>query len=285
MTNIISKILPIFSRIISPDWTVQKNVQYGQTSEEVADMYLLNKGVHPAIIFIHGGGWMAGDKSAYEGRARKYALAGFHVIAINYRLAKFDDPNSQWNAQLQDVQLAVRWLKANAATFRIDPNKIAVGGDSAGGHLSLFLGSLDQIVQSAEGNRHTLYIDQSPKACAVLDMFGPCDLSSPKMQDLIMTLPLLHGKTYAEAPALYYAASPINYMNHQTSPTFIVHGTTDIVVPYSQSVLLDQKLSNLGVYHKFLTFNGGHEMDKVSSFTQMMLELKGLWFMVDVVKG
>lgn len=283
--NLISKLLPVLSRVISPNWTVYKDVQYGPGNEEVLDMYLLNKGVRPAIIFIHGGGWMGGDKAAYEGRARKYALAGFHVFAINYRLAKQGVHSSQWNAQLQDVQLAVRWLRANAAQYRVDPNKIAVGGDSAGAHLSLFLGALDRIVPAVDGDRHTMYTDQSPKACAVLDMFGPTDLTTPKMQETVMTTPLFDGKTYAEAPSLYAAASPIFYINNTMSPTFIVHGTSDIVVPYSQSTALAQKLTSLGVYHKFLTFNGGHEMDKVSTWTQFMLELKGLWFMVDVVKG
>lgn len=283
--NLISKLMPIFSKIISPNWTVYKDVQYGPGHEEVADMYLLNKGIRPAIVFIHGGGWMAGDKSAYEGRARKYALAGFHVIAINYRLAKMGDHRSQWNAQLQDVQLAIRWLRANAATFRIDPNKIAVGGDSAGAHLSLFLGALNRIIQAVDGDRHTMYTEESPKACAVLDMFGPTDLTTPKMQETIMTTALFDGKTYDEAPALYAAASPIYYMDSTMSPTFIVHGTADIVVPYSQSTALDQKLTSLGVYHKFITFAGGHELDKVSTFTQTMIELKGLWFMIDVVKG
>jgi acetyl esterase/lipase len=282
MTNLVSKVLPIFSKVISPKWDVQKNVQYGKTKEEVADLYLLSEGVHPAIIFIHGGGWSAGDKSAYEGRAKKYALAGFHVIAINYRLAKMNDSTSQWNAQLQDVQLAVRWVKANAIAFRIDPNKIAVGGDSAGAHLSLFLGSLDKTMQ---GDRHSLHANQSPKVCAVVDMFGPCDLSTPEMQKVVMTTPLFGGKEYDKHAALYFAASPINTLNASTSPTFIAHGTSDTVVPYSQSVLLCKKLTGLGVHHKFVTFDGGHELEKISWFTQMMLELKGLWFIIDVVKG
>lgn len=281
MFAFLSTILPVFSSFITPNWTVYKDVQYGITAEEVADLYLLNKGVHPVVIFIHGGGWSAGDKSAYEGRARKYALAGFHVVAINYRLAQYDNTTTQWNAQLQDSQLAVRWLKHNAATYRIDPTRVGVGGDSAGGHLVLFLGSLDDITP---GDRATLYPEVSPKGIAVLDMFGPTDLTEPGMKDVVKTLPLFGGKTYEQAPKLYKEASPINYININSAPTFIAHGTSDTVVPYSQSVALDQKLTQLGIDHEFISFNGGHDMQAIPWYTELWIELKGLWFMARVLK-
>jgi acetyl esterase/lipase len=72
-----------------------------------------------------------------------FAMAGFNVVSINYRLASYGDRTTQWNAQLQDVQLAIRWLRQNANRFRIDPTRIGALGESAGGHLALFLGSLN----------------------------------------------------------------------------------------------------------------------------------------------
>lgn len=280
MVNILSAILPIFSSIITPNWTVYKDVQYGITSEEVADLYLLNRGVHPVVIFVHGGGWSAGDKSAYEGRAKKYALAGFHVISINYRLAQYEDATTQWNAQLEDVQLAVRWVKSNAEKFRIDPSRVGVGGDSAGGQLVLFLGSLDNITP---GDRAALYPEFSPKGIAVLDMFGPTDLTDPQMRTVVESLALFGGKTYTQAPDLYKDASPIYYLNSNSAPTFIAHGTNDTVVPYSQSVALDQKLNQLGIKHEFVSFVGGHEMQDIPWYTELWIELKGLWFMIGVL--
>jgi acetyl esterase/lipase len=124
-------------------------------------------------VFIHGGAWQAGDKSAYAGYyAQLYAMAGFHVVSINYRLASYGDPTTQWNAQLQDVQLAIRWLRQNASTWRMDPNRIGAVGDSAGGHLALFLGSLDASVPNSTCFTRCF-------VSAVVDMFGPTDLTQP----------------------------------------------------------------------------------------------------------
>jgi acetyl esterase/lipase len=125
--------------LAAPDWTIHYNVKYGVTDQETADLYLLNKGVNPAVVFIHGGAWQAGDKSNFAGSdAEMFAMAGFSVVSINYRLATYADPTTQWNAQLQDVQLAIRWLRQNANTLRIDPAGIGAFGESAGGQLALF---------------------------------------------------------------------------------------------------------------------------------------------------
>ena len=109
----------------APDWTIHYNVKYGGTDQETADLYLLNKGVNPAVVFIHGGAWQAGDKSNLASSdAEMFATAGFSLVSINYRLASYADPSTQWNAQLQDVQLAIRWLRQNADVLRIDPARI-----------------------------------------------------------------------------------------------------------------------------------------------------------------
>src|ERR1700730_10227911 len=118
----------------APNWTVYYNIKYGVTDQERADLYLLNKGVNPVVVFIHGGAWQAGDKSDYAGSyAEMYAMAGFHVVSINYRLASYGDRTTRWNAQLQDVQLAIRWLRQYASILRIDPTRIGALGESAGG--------------------------------------------------------------------------------------------------------------------------------------------------------
>lgn len=274
--GLLNTVLPYFSPIISPDWTVYKDIQYGVTKSEVADLYLLNRGVHPCVVFIHGGGWSTGDKSAYEGRARKYALAGFHVIAINYRLATYDDKTTQWPAQLQDVQLALRWIRQNAIVFRIDPYRVGVAGDSAGGHLSLMLGSN---LYSCAGDRAHLYPGQSPWPNALLNMFGPCDLGAPGMKELIGVLPLFNNTTYEQNPELYKKASPFHIMTSVFPPTMVMHGMSDETVPYDQALRLDAKLSQLGIYHKFVTFNGGHEFGKLSTSDQISIEMQGLSFM------
>ena len=235
--GLLNSVLPYLAPVISPDWTVYKDIQYGVTNEEKADLYLLNRGVHPCVVFIHGGGWSSGDKSAYEGRARKYALAGFHVIAINYRLAKVNDKTTQWPAQLQDAQLALRWIRQNAVAFRIDPLRVGVGGDSAGGHLALMLGCNPYTVS---GDRSAMYPNQGPWPNCILDMFGPTDLSLPGMKELIGALPIFNCQTCEQVPQLYKAASPVNCMTAIFPPTIVMHGTSDETVPYNQSLLLDE---------------------------------------------
>jgi len=262
MASIFSYTLPLLSKIITPNWTIKKDVPYGDKPGQTADLYLLNEeGFHPTVIFIHGGGWAAGDKSAYEGRAKKYALAGINVIAINYTLAK-SDPSTQWPVQLNDIQLAMNWVKDNAITFGISAYRICVGGDSAGGHLALWLG-LDPIVR------------------LVLNMFGPCDLTQSKMAEVMSGLDVFGKKTYEQDPQLYMDASPIFKLTSSYPPTFIAHSTDDAIVPYTQADVLVKRLTQLNVYTKLMTYKGGHDLNKVPSYLSFWIELKGLWFVLD----
>lgn len=255
-------IKPIFHNILKPNWNVFKDVKYGTSEETKADLYILKDGVRPAVVFIHGGGWMAGDKSVYEGRAKKYALAGFNVFAINYRLAKFEDSSSQWDAQLQDVETFICWLRENAVKFNVDPSRIAVCGDSAGAHLSLFLGA-------------------SRKVTAVVNMFGPSDLTTPHMQYLLKSNALFGGSTDADALS---KASPINYINSLSTPVCTLHGTKDEVVPYSQAQNLKNRLDQYFVRNELITYNGGHNLNEVPWYVQLFLDLKGLWFLTSILK-
>lgn len=260
MNRFLGSIAALLSRIFPPSWTVYKDISYGSSQDEKADLYLLNKGVRPVVIFVHGGGWSSGDKSTYQSRARKYASAGFHVIAINYQLAKFDLRSSQWPAQLQSVQKAIRWVRQNAAAWRIDPSRIGVAGDSAGAQLALMLGTTHD----------------APNC--ILDMFGPTDLCMPGFTDFISALPLFGMKTCYKDPALYASASPIKQITAIFPPTMVMHGDKDGTVPYTQSVTLDQRMTQLGIPHKFVTFDGGHALGELPLIEQERLDLMGLWW-------
>jgi acetyl esterase/lipase len=250
---------PVFSRVISPRWSVYKNVAYGSDPQQVGDLYIGAGGVRPLMILVHGGGWASGGKSAYEGRARRYVLAGFHVFAINYRLATFEDKSTQWPAQYADVVRAFGWAQDNASAFKIDPQRICVGGDSAGGHLCLMLGT-------------------SPRRpAAILDMFGPCDLRL--MGDLICKLPLFGGeKATADA-------CPVDLIGDGFPPTLIMHGTKDTTVSYQQAELLDYTLTKWAVKHALIPFNGGHEFADLPWWKEEWLELRGLWWIMWNMRG
>lgn len=266
MANIFSYILPILSNILlTPNWTIYKDVPYGDKPRQTADLYLL-KGSEPkpVVVFIHGGGWAAGDNDTYSGRAKKYALAGFNVVSINYTLAT-NDPKTQWPAQLDDVRAALQWVKNHGSNFGIDINRIAVGGDSAGGHLALFLGL-------------------EPGVRAVLNMFGPCDLTQPKMSKVMEGLDVFGKQTYEQNPQLYMDASPIFKLTKDYPPTFIIHSLDDNIVPYSEAEVLVKRLTQLGVYNKLVTYAGGHDLSKVPAYRAHWLELKGLWFMLDTLQ-
>ncbi len=241
-----------------PDWTIRKDVPYGPHQEEKADLYLLNSGVHPAVLFIHGGAWKIGDKKFYKGYyAEKYANAGYHVIAINYRLLDKKDPSTQWPAQMQDVQLAVRWIRSNAAQWRIDPTRIVAIGSSAGGHLALLLGTYRNIVP---GDRADLLPNISPAVRAVGDNFGLSDLT----QGNVLALALFGGRTYPQDPDGYRAASPVYHVDPLTAPTCIAHGTRDDVVSISQSTELVARLNDRQVPNQRYWFNGGHSFSGLS---------------------
>jgi acetyl esterase/lipase len=266
----------------APNWTVY-HFNYGNLDQpqpqQTADLYLLNKGINPAVVFIHGGAWETGDKSAYAGYyAQLYAVAGFHVLAINYRLAT-SDLATQWNAQLQDVQLAIRWLRQYASNLRIDPARIGAAGDSAGGHLALFLGSLDASVPNSTCGRYCFF-NQSPKVSAVVDMFGPVDLTQPAIYSWVQNLLLLNKTTYnpknPDIVKVYQSASPIFVVSNQTAPTCIVQGITDTVVPLSQSIELRNKLASSGVPYKWIPFYGGHEFSGVPSWLKMIIDTEAL---------
>jgi acetyl esterase/lipase len=259
---------------IRPNWIIERNVEYGSEPEQLADLYLLrNRKRKPAIIFIHGGGWVSGDKSGYAANAKKYALAGFNVVAINYTLAKRHDERTRWPKQLEDVQTAVRWVRKNAARFGIDANRIAAGGDSSGGHLALFLGALDEAFL---GTNPTLYSNYSSKVSVVLNMFGPSNLAAPDMIAAIWDLFLFRERTIES----FAQASPINYVSTKMSPVCTIHGRSDEVIPYNQSVALHKILNHQRVANKLVTFEGGHEIGTLREWRKGVLDLLGLRFVL-----
>lgn len=240
-----------------------QNVRYGKTSAEIADLYVPKSGAnHPALIMVHGGAWVSGTKDERNYYATTFANAGFAVFNINYRLLNLQTGANPWPAQIEDSQLAVRWLRAHAQEYHIDTDRVCAWGDSAGGHLVLLLGTM---TKTKPGDRSTMYAEQSSTVNCVIDLFGPSDLtaeSAVTLKDVLKSL--FGGKTLEEARAEYADASAVNHLSSKTGPILIVQGLTDNIVLPAQSMELDAKLTAAHVPHPPpITFNGGHWYDKI----------------------
>ena len=209
----------------------------------------------PAVLHFHGGGWSRGTYKSAVGAS--LAAQGYLVAEIEYRLA----PQSRWPAQIEDCKLAVRWLRANAAKYHVDPNRIAAMGSSAGGHLAACLGTMGD-EKRFEGTGG--YPGVSSKVQAVVEMSGPIDFIDPGQP---YQLPKARDGLTLAAPNLFVdglkdqavlkQASPLYYVRVGDPPFLIIHGDHDRVVPYTQSVKFVDALSKAGVPVQFITVQGG----------------------------
>ena len=208
------------------------------------DLYRPAAGNGPfaGIVFIHGGGWSAGNKNAFRRQAATLAAKGFVGACISYRLSG----EAAYPAALHDSKAAVRWLRANAAKYKINPGKIAAAGGSAGGHLVALLGTTAGL-SKLEGDGGNAGVSSAVQAVAafnpVLDLRAaarlPANAQGPVQQFL--------GGPYDQMPGAYVEASPITHVTKHSTPFLLLHGTTDSTVPYQQSVEMREALQAAGV--------------------------------------
>jgi len=236
--------------------SVEKDVIYGNAGGVPLkmDVYYPKKaeGTVPAVLYVHGGAWTKGSKELGPSMNDVKVLLerGYLVACIDYRLA----PQYKFPAQIEDVKCAVRYLRANAAEYGIDSGHIGAMGGSAGGHLVSLLGlSGDQDFNSSGGNA-----GQSARVQAVIDMYGPSDISVvPGGVDQVL-LTQVFGAADRSA-AVIRQASPVSYVSADDPPFLIIHGEKDPLVPVGQSELLCAALKEVGVPVELLRVkNAGH---------------------------
>ena len=193
------------------------------------DLFLprTGSGPFPAIVYIHGGGWQNGSKAAFRRQAAYMATKGFAGACIEYRLSG----EAKYPAALDDSKAAVRWMRANAAKYGIDPDRIGAAGGSAGGHLVGLLGAMGEVKAVAAFN-----------PAVDLVSFGKSSPSSAQN-----SVYKFLGCTYAENPKLWAEATPITHVTAKSAPFLFLHGTADTTVPYQQSVDMMNKLKAAGV--------------------------------------
>lgn len=230
---------------IPPNVEMKHDVVYGLGGERKLelDLFLPKDGtkLRPGIVFIHGGGWRSGTRTQFHRQAAYLASKGYVGACITYRLSG----RAKFPAALEDCKCAVRWMRANAKTYRIDTDRIAACGGSAGGHLAAMVGVVDKS-HGFEGNGG--HGDHSSAVQLVVDFNGVSDLDDlGKQAKLGNAIEKFLGVPYTEKPELYAKASPINYVNAKSPPMLFLHGTVDTTVPFQQSVAMVGKLRGLGI--------------------------------------
>jgi len=239
---------------------VHRNLEYvrGGHERQKLDLYLpKTPGTNlPLIINIHGGAFRMGSKE--QDVPLDYLPRGYAVASINYRLSQ----HAVFPAQIEDCKTAVRWLRAHAAEFGLDPKRFAAWGASAGGHLAAMLGVTGAEKQFDVGAN----LDQSSGVQAVVDYFGPTDFlqmdahrtangqvhdgaDSPESE--------LVGGPIQQNPEKTAKANPVTYVTRKSPPFLICHGDADPLVPHHQSVLLEAALKKAGVPVTLYTVKGG----------------------------
>ena len=211
-------------------------------------------GPFPAIVCIHGGGFRAGSRQSYDGLCIRLAQQYYVAVTVSYRLA----PKYQFPAAIYDVKAAVRWLRANARQYKVDPARIGVMGGSAGGHLAQLLGVTADVKQfeGTGGNA-----EQSSRVACVVNYYGPSDFTKSygKSVDAAQVLALWLGGNLEQARHKHIVASPLYWVTPNAAPTLCIHGTEDKYVAHEQAVWLVDKLKASDVEAELLTLDGaGH---------------------------
>jgi triacylglycerol lipase len=231
-----------------------------------ADMFLPTaKGPHPAVILIHGGGWMGGSKAQMKWHAIRLANHGYVVMSINYRLA----PKFKFPAQIEDCRAALRWICEQADQYEVDRHRIGALGYSAGGHLACLMN-----VTATPGD---------DRLKAVVAGGAPCDFSIFPPDNMFLAY-WLDGSRI-ERPAQYRQASPVFFASPDDAPTFFYHGAADRLVPSFSAKSLQRRLVDQQVETQMYLCDGkGHvrafmdheAFQKSLAFLDRQLELKSV---------
>lgn len=253
----------LFLAIVAPasgaeEVIFEKDIEYTNPDDQHLQLNLARpaqiEGRAPAILCIHGGGFRAGKREGWDERCRKLAERGYVAATATYRLA----PKYQFPAAIYDVKAAVRWLRANADKYRIDPERIGVVGDSAGGHLVQFLGVTGGVAQfEGEGGNPEF----SSRVNCVVNYYGPSDLtrSYGKSVDAAEVLPLWLGGDATQERRRHILASPLYWVTPEAAPTLLLHGTEDKYVAFEQAEWIYDRLKAAEVEVEILKLDGaGH---------------------------
>lgn len=209
------------------------------------------KGPYPGIVCIHGGGFRAGSREGFNPLCLRLAENGYVAVTVTYRLA----PKYQFPAAVHDVKAAVRWMRANARKYNIDPERIGTTGGSAGGHLAQFL-AVTGGVKNFEGDGGNF--EYSSSVNCVVNFYGPSDFtkSYDASVDAAEVLPLFLGGNLQQQRHRHIVSSPLYWVTPNAAPTLCIHGTKDEYVAHEQAVWLIDRLEACDVEAELMSIDG-----------------------------
>jgi len=264
---------------------VKRDQPYAGTDNprQKLDIYLPTKRATgkplPVVVFIHGGGWRGGDKASGAGRVAPYVASGEYAgVSVGYRLSA----EAKFPAQIHDCKAAIRWIRANAQQYNLDPDRIGVWGSSAGGHLVSLLGTSGG-AKELEGDLGPNTSVSSRVAC-VVNYFGPenfITMAEKQNEHAATAVAGLLGGPAKEKPDVAKAASPVTYVTSDDPPFLTAHGTDDPTVPFGQATEIDAALKKAGVSSLLIEvtgaahgFNSAVVEDRVKQF--FAIHLRGV---------
>ncbi|MCU4744125.1 alpha/beta hydrolase [Natronoglomus mannanivorans] len=254
------------------DLTIQKGITYAEreTGEMKLDLYVPERENPPLVVYVHGGGWIAETRSNIPDPEQYAAEWGCAIASVSYRLQEVPDgaaveemydpanptPRGTFPDHFVDVKAAIRWLRAHAGEYGYDADQIAAWGSSAGGHLALLAGVVDDVTDLgdafADEVEKTVAPEKSGAVQAVVSWYGAADFrliedESEGTEESDELIPLLLGGPQSEHPERWAQASPVTHVTPESPPTLLMHGRNDEVVDVEHSHRFFDALEEAGV--------------------------------------
>jgi acetyl esterase/lipase len=234
---------------IAADIEVQEGITYSEVEGRQLKLDVIQpqgEQKHPAVLVVHGGAWRMGDRKQLRGYAQALAERGFVCFAIDYRLA----PQHKFPAQIEDCRAAVKWIRTNAAKYRVDPKRVGAIGYSAGGHLVTLLGTTGEAPREENGN-----VDTRIQAVAA----GGAPTDFRRFADNGKWAEYLMGGDLDTAKENFQAASATAFVDKHDAPTFFFNGNKDELVPLDWTESCYEALKKAGVRTEMYVVEGaGH---------------------------
>jgi acetyl esterase/lipase len=247
-----------------------ESLEYGDDPAQVIHVYELAPRAEPrpAVVFFHGGGLIYGDPLQDRVWAQGIAELGYVTFLAGYRLFEQFEGANPWPAQVEDARRAIRWVRAHAGEFNIDPERVCAIGHSAGGHLASLVGT----TEAADAPAPELAGISSRVNC-VVTLAGDGDLTVPYENSLWTSVfTEMFGGTIEEVPETWQAASPAHLIDEDTVPFLIIHGNRDGDVPVEMARNLADALAEAGKEYVLAEVPAGHMAIRGPQGTDALVE-------------